>query len=245
MARSMLARVLCLRGFLPERADREARDSVEAVPEHELSFCYVTYFVVVRWARTSSRLGTLPPCCELAIQRLSKVAMRLEPAVGFQVVARLLEGMPLLVARGAFERGMAVLHEAFDTCRRTGWRASYPEFMGALAEALGGSGRFGEALDAVNDAVAGAGQGAEGQVWYVPELLRIRGDLLLRQDAPGAATAAEDCFAQSEEMAREQGALLWELRVALSRARLKLTPGAPHRGTGYPATGLSPVYRRI
>ncbi len=60
----------------------------------------------------------------------------------FQVVARLLEGK-LLVARGAFESGMAVLREAFDTCRRTGWRASYPEFMGALAEALGGSGRFG------------------------------------------------------------------------------------------------------
>ncbi len=78
-------------------------------------------------------------------------------------------------------------------------------------------------------------------MWYVPELLRIRGDLLLRQDAPGAATAAEDCFAQSEEMAREQGALLWELRVALSRARLKLTLGRPTEARDI----LQPVYRRF
>ena len=74
-----------------------------------------------------------------------------------------------------------MLRDAFATCRRTGWRASYPEFMGALAEGLTGLGRLGEALDAVNDAVASAGQGTEGQVWFVPELLRINGELLLQQ----------------------------------------------------------------
>jgi predicted ATPase len=97
--------------------------------------------------------------------------------------------------------------------------------MGALAEGLAWLGRLGEALNAVNDGVASAGKGAEGQVWYVPELLRIKGELLLRQGAEGSGMAAEDCFEQAAEMAREQGALFWELRSALSFARLRLAQG--------------------
>ena len=51
-----------------------------------------------------------------------------------------------------------VLRDAFNTCRQTGWRLSYPEFKGALAAALAGLGQLGEALEAVNDAIASAGQ---------------------------------------------------------------------------------------
>jgi hypothetical protein len=42
------------------------------------------------------------------------------------------------------------------------------------------------------------------------------------------AMAAEDCFDQAARMAREQGALFWELRVALSLARLRVSQGRHH-----------------
>ncbi len=103
------------------------------------------------------------------------------------------------------------------------------------------SGQLGAALNAVNDAVASAGQGTEGQVWFVPELLRIKGELLLRQDGDQYCAAAEDCFDQATEMAREQGALLWELRVALSRARLRMT----QRRQDEARRLLAPVYDRF
>jgi predicted ATPase len=56
-------------------------------------------------------------------------------------------------------------------------------------------------------------------------LLRIKGELLLQQAADQSTLAAEDCFDQAAQMAREQGALFWELRVALSVARLRVSQG--------------------
>ena len=56
--------------------------------------------------------------------------------------------------------------------------------------------------------------------WVIAELLRIKGELLLLQGAPGAAATAEDHFRQALDWARRQGALSWELRTASSLARL-------------------------
>jgi hypothetical protein len=52
------------------------------------------------------------------------------------------------------------------------------------------------------------------------ELVRVKGELLLLQGAPGTAAAAEDHFRQALDWARRQGALSWELRAATSLARL-------------------------
>jgi predicted ATPase len=136
---------------------------------------------------------------------------------------------------------LAVLREAFDICNQTGWRLSYPEFMGSFALALAGVGRLEEARDAVCKAIEAAGGREDGEQWYVPELLRIKGEVLLRQAGERSAAAAEDCFNQAREMAREQGALFWELRVALSLARLL-------RGQRHSADAvriLQPVYDRF
>jgi len=54
----------------------------------------------------------------------------------------------------------------------------------------------------------------------VPELLRVKGELVLREDAPDAMPVAEDYFRQALHWARRQGARSWELRAASSLARL-------------------------
>jgi predicted ATPase len=139
------------------------------------------------------------------------------------VVGRFLEGK-LLVERRELEHGRAVLQGAFDTCDRTGWRVSYPEFKGALAAAFLGLGRLNEAFDAVSDAVDAASR-PDSQVWYLPELLRLKGEVLLQREASRRAPAVEYYFAQARDMAHEQGALFWELRIAVSVARWRLTQG--------------------
>jgi predicted ATPase len=219
-ARAMLARVLCLRGFT-DQADNEARASLDGLHDtkQQLSLCRALYFGLCRTALLTGQLGA----AEHSIARLSDAATS-SGAPFWQVVGRLLEGK-LMVARGEFARGVATLRDAFDVCRRTGWRASYPEFMGALAEGLGGLGQFDEALEAVNAAIAAAGEGADGQVWYVPELLRVKGELLGRQPADPTVAAAEHCFAQGNAMARAQGALFWELKIAISFARFMVSQG--------------------
>jgi predicted ATPase len=55
--------------------------------------------------------------------------------------------------------------------------------------------------------------------------MRMKGELLLRQSKAPLAIEAEDCFRTATDIAREQGALLWELRIALSLARLRMIQG--------------------
>jgi len=115
-----------------------------------------------------------------------------------------------------------VLRDAFDLCQRIGWHVSQPELKAALAEALAGAGSPEAALATVDDALAGVGERENGQWWYVPELLRIKGEILLLHGSHDPPVAAEDLFFEALAVSREQGALFWELRAALSLARLRV-----------------------
>ena len=146
-----------------------------------------------------------------------------------------------MVERGEFDQGLLVLRDAFETCDRTGWHISYEEYKGALALGLAGTGRLDEALLAVDDAMAADRKGADGRGWYAPELLRIKGEILIQQAADQSVLTAEDCFKQAGELAREQGALFWELRVALSLARFRVSQGRRHEARA----PLASVYDRF
>ncbi len=219
MARAMLARALWLQGF-PDRARREARASLDDLrgSKHQLTICRVLYFGIGRIAPMTGDFGE----AENAISNLVDLATRVN-APFWMTAGQFLRGK-LFVERRAFAEGLAVLRDAFEICRQTGWRMSYPEFTGSLALALAGLGRFDEAYDAVTDAIERAGGRVDGQQWYVPELLRIKGEVLYQQGSE-RILAAESCLDQGAAMAREQGALSWELRIALSRCRLRVTLG--------------------
>jgi tetratricopeptide (TPR) repeat protein len=61
-------------------------------------------------------------------------------------------------------------------------------------------------------------------LWAYPEMLRVKGELLLLQEVPDLR-AARDCFEQALAQANAQGALAWELRAAVSLHRLTLARG--------------------
>jgi hypothetical protein len=105
-----------------------------------------------------------------------------------------------------------------------------------LAEGLGQAGRLAEALDLVETEI----EQSEGG-WAMPELLRVKGDILLLQKSPAGAEMAQDLFRQALDEARQQGALSWELRAATSLARLLC-----RRGRSADAIAcLQPVYDRF
>ena len=58
-----------------------------------------------------------------------------------------------------------------------------------------------------------------GMRYYEAELYRLRGELLLMQNATNIAQA-EKCFRRANEVARKQSAKSWELRATTSLARL-------------------------
>jgi hypothetical protein len=75
-------------------------------------------------------------------------------------------------------------------------------------------------------------------VWSTPEILRIDG---LRRDDAGDVDAAHALFGRAIDLAREQGALAWELRAATSLAR-----SLAWRGRNRAAhDALAPVHGRL
>jgi hypothetical protein len=56
--------------------------------------------------------------------------------------------------------------------------------------------------------------------WCRPELLRVKGDLLRESSDIEAQQAAESAFLLSLKLAREHGALFWEVKTAVSLAEL-------------------------
>jgi hypothetical protein len=60
---------------------------------------------------------------------------------------------------------------------------------------------------------------------YQAELHRVRGELLLERDGLAAAEEALACFQQALQLGRDQGALAWELRAAMSLVRLRERQG--------------------
>ena len=62
---------------------------------------------------------------------------------------------------------------------------------------------------------------ARHEQWYVPELLRVKGELILKKDHRDVSSA-EKCFSEALELSRRQGALFWESRNAVSLARLRV-----------------------
>ena len=80
---------------------------------------------------------------------------------------------------------------------------------------LGPRGRIPEGLASVE-----AGIELSDGAWATPELLRLKGELLLLQNGTASAETAEDLFRQALDWARRQETLAWELRAATSLARL-------------------------
>jgi hypothetical protein len=85
------------------------------------------------------------------------------------------------------------------------------EMLGTFVEELVGP----EAIRRAETGLAG---------WCAAEILRAKGVIAFKNDA-SHAVAAENLFRQSLDIARQQGALSWELRSAISAAQLFRTQG--------------------
>jgi predicted ATPase len=115
----------------------------------------------------------------------------------------------------------------------------YTAFLGELADALGACGAIATGLETIDRALERSERHEER--WCIAELLRIKGRLLLATGEPGASTAAEDHFRRSLDWARQQQALSWELRTAISLGELMADQGRPTDGGDL----LSSVYGRF
>jgi len=136
--------------------------------------------------------------------------------VGRHALGRCLKGAVQIAHRDY--AGLATVRSGLESLAAAGFSHGYAMSLGTLAQGLGAIGQVTEAFQAVDEALDRCSRNEE--YWCVPELIRIKGDLLRLDPTIASTRAAEDCFHQAMVEAGRQDALSWELRIALSLANL-------------------------
>ena len=121
------------------------------------------------------------------------------------------------VRDGDVNEGIALLRSGLSARSEQVWT---PHHVTLLATAYQTAERIEEALTLLDNALQIVER--TGESWFTAELNRFRGELLLQQ---GHADAAEDLYCKALSIAAEQEAKLWELRAAVSLARLRRDQG--------------------
>jgi class 3 adenylate cyclase/predicted ATPase len=186
----------------------------------------------------SLALGTL-------LLLLSRDNVALDKRAGQLVAVATEQGFPRWHAQGTICRGwvkvkngdvvegISLLRSGSNAYRATGSLSWMPQYFALLARACEIAGQIEEGLTLLDDALEIAERTGERSL--EAELNRHKGQLLLRQ---GHTEAAEVLYRKALGIAAEQGAKLWELRAAMSLARLRRD-----QGRGAEARDLlAPVY---
>jgi predicted ATPase/DNA-binding winged helix-turn-helix (wHTH) protein len=227
------ARILWLQG-LADQALRAVEHNIEEgrAIGHALTFCSVLGQAACPIAFLVGDLDAAARHGAMLLDHTERHPIRL-----WRLWARCFNG--LLAAKRADAGAVEVLSHELE---EVGDARFLPRFLllhGELAACLGEAGKMTEGLAIVEETLTRCE--VRDERWYLPELLRIKGELLLRQGAPRAAPIAEDHFGQALDLAHRQGALSWELRAAISLARLRLAQERPDEARQV----LEPVYGRF
>jgi predicted ATPase len=198
-------------------------------------------------ARRLPHPPTLAMSLSMDAHRLSIIGddIGLEQRVDGLVAVATDQGFPFYRAMGAIYRGwveaknadvtegLSLLRagsSAYCATGATAWMSLYIALLAGACEIAGqveeGLTLLGEALQIVE---------RTGERWFTAELHRHKGQLLLRQ---GHCEVAEELYRKALSIAEEQEAKLWELRAAVSIARLRRDQG--HRAEAHDL--LAPVY---
>jgi predicted ATPase/DNA-binding winged helix-turn-helix (wHTH) protein len=209
------ARILWLQG-LADQAMRLVEHNIEEgrANGHALTFCSVLGQGACPIAFLAGDLDAAERYGEALFEHTERHAIRL-----WRLWAGCFKGM-VMAKRGDIDAGLALLRSEID---RAGDARLLPRFLlplGELAACLGQANEMEKGLAAVEETLGRCK--ARHEQWYVPELLRIKGELMLKNPQGQSASLAEQSFAEALKLAKQQGALFWELRNALSLARLRI-----------------------
>jgi class 3 adenylate cyclase/predicted ATPase len=141
----------------------------------------------------------------------------------------------LLTLTGKASEAVRTITSGVEFLRSTGTTMWMPLFLSYLARANAEIGRFDEASTKISEAMTAVEITKER--WHEAELNRVAGEIALLGTEPDVAKA-EAYFARALEVARQQQAKAWELRAAMSMARLLCAQG----NLGHARDILAPVY---
>ena len=143
----------------------------------------------------------------------------------------------LAIHRGDVKEGVESLQRCLEKLHL--WKYElHTELHISLITGLAAIGRYAEAISLADDSIGRTE--ANGDFCFMPELLRLKGKVLL--STPGSSVAdAETCLRRSLALSQTQGALGWELRAAIDLAALQADEGRPEEARAL----LQPVLDRF
>lgn len=144
----------------------------------------------------------------------------------------------LAIRRGEVSAGVEMLQNCLEKLHAARYERLTTRFNIMLARGLASSGRFAESVALMDDTIRLVE--ANGDTSYLPELLRLKGSILLAMPKPRVADA-EMCFTRSLELSRAHGSRIWELRTATDMAALLNTRGQCDRAREL----LQPVFEQF
>ena len=205
-----VGRALCMLGY-PDQALQRSQEGLTMAHALARPFPLVdTLYVSALIQRYRREWQTVQAHAEAMLALATEYGFARHGALG-----ALLRG-GALAAQSQSAEGLVQMRQGLTAVRATGTAAGMSGHLAQLAEAYGQMGQVDEGMPLLAEALAMVD--TTGERHTEAELHRLYGELLLRQAAK--AQAAEACFQRALDVARGQQAKWWELRVAMSLARL-------------------------
>ena len=201
---------LCLRGY-PAEARAAIKDAFRDV---EGTHHPASYAVVINSAAMLLWIGDLDAADEHLDWFISRAQSEsFEP---YLHLGHAFKG-EVAICRGDVKVGVETLQRRLERLHATRFELFATRLQSVLARGLAASGRWAEALSLLDE--TGRQIEEKGYTCYLPELLRLKGSILLAMPER-RAEQAETCFVESLKLSRAQGARAWELRTATDLAAL-------------------------
>jgi hypothetical protein len=125
----------------------------------------------------------------------------------------------LLIRQGAPEEGVPRLGEVMQRLQDHGDSPLHCLIRSEYAQGLSLLGLEKLGLEVISETLHIAQ--SRNERWFIPELLRIKAQLLLRQGLPSLRPLVQDTLSEALALAQEQNASFWTSRIAADLARLQ------------------------
>jgi predicted ATPase len=155
-------------------------------------------------------------------------------AAFWKAYATIMQGCVLALTSNA-SNAVQMLTSAITAVRSTGATVFTPLWLSCLARAYAELSQFDDAWRCTGEAITAIEMSKER--WYEAEVHRVAGEITLQSGEPDAAKA-QGYFERALAVARKQQAKSWELRAAMSMARLWRDQGKRDEARDL----LAPVY---
>ncbi|GKS62922.1 adenylate/guanylate cyclase domain-containing protein [Nitrospira sp.] len=209
-ARIILARTLWILGEVDE-VEALLQEAIGMARALEHPFTLAFTLATVCWISTSLRDTD-------RTLHLAEEAVAISTKYSFELgLAWAMSSQGWALAEKGREEGLAKLVDALSVKQVTGASLNNTHTLALLAELYLHKKRIDEGLGAIQAALRVTS--TQGEEFWLAELLRLKGELLLEQSEP-SASAAEQCFTEALRIAQGQHAGMLELRAAMSMARL-------------------------